>query len=341
MEYNELNSVQLEEENNIAKTKIISLLREKNAILMVGSGSSKIVDYPLWGELIENLRKNFTPNLDKPPKDICLELYADKIKDQIINEGKIKEYHKFLEKTFQPKKTSNHTQFHCALVKLGFCGIVTTNYDIVLETAVMDAFSNDCFHLCVPQDLCLSKPYRVFDFLRSISSKNDHSSVLHLHGCYNNSEEIVLTRRDYLKRYGEIQSKGSNDGFVGILDTNHKKVIWSLLTMKTLVFVGFSMTDPFFMDIIDIVQNDFQLDNDIIHLAIMPYESSLEREKTYLSLKKKGILPVFYYVPKLDGSNKTSNHSGLEKLIFELADTIGVDVGSSSYRILTQRMLDR
>jgi len=42
-------------EDQVAKSKLIELLKTKKAILMVGSGSSKIVGYPLWYELIDQL----------------------------------------------------------------------------------------------------------------------------------------------------------------------------------------------------------------------------------------------------------------------------------------------
>jgi hypothetical protein len=142
------------DKNEAAKQQLVSLLKEKRAVLMVGAGSSKLADFPLLNELIDKLSQ-LTPSLLES-EGTELTAYADLIKDQLDKEGRIREYYKSLDKIFRPKKNrNNHTAFHCALVKLGFCGIITTNYDIVLETAVGEAFSKDSYWRCDPIDLCL------------------------------------------------------------------------------------------------------------------------------------------------------------------------------------------
>jgi len=341
LQYSESDYFTMTDQNEAAKHQLVSLLKEKKAILMVGAGSSKFAGFPLWDELIRKLRNDLTPDLQLPA-NADLTVCADLIKDQVEREGRIREYYKFLERTFQPKsKRNNHTEFHCVLVKLGFSGIVTTNYDIVLETAVGEAFSQDRYWRCDPIDLCLLKPYRVFDFLRSLSPSTDHRWVLHLHGCFGNSERIILTRNDYLRAYGELGANEKNEVLNRILDTIHRKVIWALLAMHSLVFVGFSMKDEFFMRILKVVQKDFELDSEPVHFAIMDYTSDEDREKTSLILRHKGVLPVFYHVPEPRSPNGIPDHSGLERLVFELADSVGISIGSPTIVSLTRKMLER
>jgi hypothetical protein len=162
-------------ENDVAKEELIALLRRKNGILMVGAGSSKFAGYPLWYELVEEMRSQLIPGLPKADDGVDVTAYADLIKDGILKDGRLIQYYKFLERKFQPKPANNHTPFHCALVQLGFSGIITNNYEMVIETAVGEAFSSAGIHrVCEAIDLCEPKPYRVFDFLRSISPDTDH-----------------------------------------------------------------------------------------------------------------------------------------------------------------------
>lgn len=318
-------------ENEKAKRQLISILKERQAILFAGAGCSKVAGYPLWGELLDSMSSALTPTL-KRPSGIDNMAFADEIKNAIDCEGRIKEYSKYLERAFRPGSGKNHTQFHCALVQLGFSGIVTTNYDSVLETAVGEAFSKNSYFLCHPIDLCLPKPYRVFDFMRKLSPNNDHCHILHIHGFYENSECIILTASDYLKAYGEQKDR--------ILDTIHRKVIWSILVTHPIVFVGFSMDDEFFMKVLEIVQKDFELDHDSVYFSIMGYEDDEDRERILRILKHKGVLPIFYHAPK-NPSVLKADHSGLEKLIFELASIVGVQIGEPSLRSIAQKMLER
>ena len=340
MQYSKFDDHTMTDQNEAAKDQLVSLLKEKRAILMVGAGSSKLAGFPLLNELIDELSQ-LTPSLSGSKGD-DLTAYADLIKDQLDRERRIKEYHKFLDRTFQPKNNrNNHTTFHCALVKLGFCGIITTNYDKVLETAVGETFSEDGYCWCEPIDLCLPKPYRVFDFLRSLSPNTDHRWVLHLHGYFYNSEQIILTRKDYLRAYGELGANGMDGNSNRILDTIHRKVIWALLAMHSLVFVGFSMKDEFFMKMLEVVRKDFELDSEPVHFAIMNYTSDEDRERTSLILRCMGVLPIFYHVPELRSPNDSPDHSGLQRLVFELADLVGIPIESPSILNLTQKMLER
>jgi len=330
----------MDDRNQEAKKKLISVLKSEQAILMAGAGSSKFAGFPTWEELLNELGK-LTPSLIKPDNNDLL-VYADLIKDQLKKEGKLNEYHKFLDRTFQPKRGRNHTDFHLALVKLGYKGIVTTNYDLVLETAIDEAQTGDKYWRCEPTDLCLyDKQYRVQDFLRSLDPKTAYERVLHLHGCHENPAQIILTQKDYLKAYGKILGSDMEEPSERILDTFHRKVLWALFSIYSIFFVGFSMNDAFFMKILEIVQKDFMLNTEILHYAIMPYSSDEDKERTCLLLKRLGILPIFYYVPKTDNPEEPSDHSGLKRLIFELANSVGIQAGIPSVIEVTKKMLER
>lgn len=292
---------------------------------MIGAGSSAIAGYPLWRELINKLREEFAPDLPEPASDDIL-TYSNRIKEEIVNSGRISEYYKFIDRSFAPhEKRENYTDFHCALIKLGFCGLVTTNYDMVIEFAAGTVNEGRDYRRCESIDLCnKNRQYRVFDFLRSLSPENPYTSVLHLHGCHDNSQEIILTQADYLDKYGvKPHEEDPLPGLGGILDSFHRKVIWSLLVMHPLVFVGFSMSDPFFLNLLKIVQHDFSLDADTVHFAIMGCSDDGERGEIERRFKSYGVQPVFYHAPKdRDGA---VDHRDLLNLIFDIKNILEMD----------------
>ena len=302
--------------NTEKKGELIGLLKSKTAILMVGAGSSLVVGYPGWNTLLVELRDVFYPEFQDPTDDDDLSDYAQIIKDKIVDDNRQDEYFQFLDEKFQPfPDKPNHSEFHISLVNLGFCGIVTTNYDKVLEIALQASPRSHGNSLnCDPLDLCIEKPYSIFPFLRSLNSQTDHAYVLHLHGCYRSSEKIILTRKDYEKNYGELDEDKKESP--RILDTIHRKVIWTLLTTHHHVFVGFSLSDPFFLSMIKTVKTDFRLGERCYHYAIMGYRNEDDMLRIINELTFIGVCPIFYRIIKnTDGSD---DHSRLNDLISEL-----------------------
>lgn len=182
--------------------------------------------------------------------------------------------------------------------------------------------------------------YRVFEFLRKLSPSNNHPRILHIHGWYNNPHRIILTRKDYQRAYGELIDDGAEEKQKRLLDTIHRKVVWSLLTMHPILFVGFSMDDEFFMNMLEIVQVDFDLGRDPVHYAIMGYQNDTERDMMFKKLKSKGIMPIFYQIVN-PGSSNDQDHSGLMRLVCELADELNIQIGSPNLRTLNEKMLER
>jgi len=305
---------------------------------MVGAGASRLAGFPLWSELIERMKQEFAPNLDIPQDKSVLER-AQLIRDHTENNNRKREYFKFLQRQFGPQENREiYTDFHASLIQLGFRGIVTSNYDGILEHTVMK-ISNDINHSCQPIDLCLrNRKYMVFEFLRSLSTSTSHNYVLHLHGYYQNPEDIIITQSDYLESYGTtaVNSIGSRH-----LDTLHRKVIWALLAMTSMVFVGFGMDDPFFMSLFDTVHMDFQLDTEPAHFALISYSTDEEMEEREEKLRRRGVLPVFYHVPSTDTDDKTEHYQrALTSLVKDLAVEVGTPVVSENVNSLSMRMLE-
>ena len=252
---------------------------------------------------------------------------------------------------------------------MGFCGIATLNYDVVLETAIIAASHDAGYHSgCEAIDLRAEKRQQcVHKYLQSLRPAECHGHVLHLHGIYNNAERIILTRQDYQDAYdglmsgsrvavgdtlgemsGELAAHYANAQHPQI--TFQKKVMWALLATHPMLFVGFGMNDGFFLDVIRMVREDFNLCSEQVHYALMSYRErshteESQREKTERDLKALGISPIFYYVPEPEGLNGDEDHSGLKRLVSELARSVGVStvtprVPAISPNDISRRMLE-
>lgn len=317
-------------DNDKIKGELVALLLVKRAILMVGAGSSSIVGYPGWKALVIELRDHFYPDYPDPSEGIDLSDYAQKIKDKIFEDNREDEYNQFLFEKFKPyEDKENCTTFHISLVNLGFCGIVTTNYDKVLEIALQTSSnSHGHSHNCEPLDLCENRPYSVFPFLRLLNPDTIHPHILHLHGYHRASETIILTSKDYLEKYGLLDENEKRPERV--LDTIHRKVIWALLTTHPLLFVGFSLTDPFFLDMITAVKMDFRLQHMCVHYAIMGYQDDEDLFRTNEKLQQLDICPIFYKINvRSDG---TEDHTGLSDLILDLENLMSLTASQPPLR---------
>jgi len=88
------------------------------------------------------------------------------------------------------------------------------------------------------------------------------------------------------------------------LRTLPRKIIWTLLATRPILFVGFSMSDPFFSKTLDLVRRDFILTDEPAHFSIMPYDVDLaatagviDPANAHEQAKEKGIcLPPSLHV---------------------------------------------
>ena len=84
--------------------------------------------------------------------------------------------------------------------------------------------------------------------------------------------------------------------------------------------MGFSLTDPFFLDMIQAINVDFKLGTRCSHYAIMGYRDDIHMSRIIQELIPLGICPVFY---KIDIKNGFEDHiTGLNDLISEIEDSL-------------------
>ncbi len=290
--------------DNDAPTKELAtcIVKEK-PLLMVGAGLSRLVGYPSWYELMLELKDALGSEVDHDD-ELLIKRQYDKFAEKLLSKSKRPtDLSPFIQERFGPDKVrKRYDKIHIELIGMPFCGVVTTNYDRVLEDAaqahlykIMGAEANSC----VPRDLCYDEHGTfIFEFMRRLVRPVDpgyREEILHLHGYYEHPRNIVLTDSDYAKRYGRLLTDGSSENMEV---TRHHKVLWSLLVTHPFVFFGFSMDDPYFMRITEIIKQEFELGSSYVktrHYAVLPLENVEDQLEE--RLKSAGILPVLYEMP--------------------------------------------
>lgn len=314
--------------NNRRKKSLIEFISSGDAILMAGAGCSGSL-YPAWPDFMTALgqaAKNHEPSFNYDNNDF-LE-FADKVKECLGNDR----YYSFIYQTFKPG-AKKHEQFHEILCRLPFKGITTTNYDTILESALNVVISNPHNSLHFEG----STKSKIHEFLMSLNhNRSLPKRVAHLHGIYDEHASIVLGGKEYASKYGfsihqedtlfdRVKEGITKDEFQEALVTYgyewplRRKLLWSLLATRRIVFVGFSMDDPYFRKILECVKEDLGTYYSESHFLVLRvtkegYERSLSFSKR---LKDDyGIETVFYF-------DDEGNYSGLSQFIAEL-DVINV-----------------
>ncbi len=327
---------------NSHHAKAIEVLETGHALLMAGAGSSQFVGYPTWRELVDLMKSE----LESPPgidgiDDLAVA--ADHVRSAVVKrDGDDARYKQFLERTFRPHGSRLHEQLHEDLLCLRICGVCTTNYDQVLESAITarQIGAQVGVPRCESIDLCDDgHRYRVPRFLRSLSRGGDLRSVLHLHGFHTLPERMVVTSEDFKARYGEPEGHGVHGG---ARLTFHERVLWSLSAMHSILFVGFSFTDPYFMRVLEVSYRDFERPVEHPHVALYPVEEGEDREQLRTLLEKYGVIPIFFDVTT-EAADK--DFGALRTLVEELRELVGEDSPAVTRRInsaqITQRMLEK
>ena len=304
------------EENYERKRELIELVVSGEAVLIVGAGSSVRVDYVDWSGLLKELEslaiecgKDFEKN-DKMRENAPLE-YVEKIKSHIFKKkGNLKRYYAKIDDLFNTQ--TPFQWIHEMLVSLPFRGILTTNYDMVLEAVLVekDPLPGPSRSLIIDED----SAGRVREFLMALIDRNMPRRIAHLHGSVDYLKSIILSRGDYEKAYGQRNSEW----------TLHRKLLWAVLATRRVVFIGFSMNDPYFNEMLKTVSEDLWRWGKSIHFAIMSISpDGAENSKTKATRLRKeyGVETVFY--EDLDGS-----HQDLDDIVAEIAKACGVETPS-------------
>jgi len=301
--------------NEKRKTDLVEAIYGNEVVLFVGAGISQPM-YPSWKKLIimlEELAVNCDNSFEINPveRENRPWDYVDKIKKHIETKfGNINRYYNKLKMIFDDKECKN---IHRKLISLPFIGIITSNYDFLLEKAVIEKDQSvQCF-------LTLEDDTRdeVSDFLSSLNaSRGKKNKIVHIHGIYKRPSTIILSSSDYEHFYG-FDSKGKIIGEPKL----PYKFLWSVLSTRRIIFIGFGMSDLYLKYMLSYVCDDLWRWSRDSHFLITDINSREKISKIEFSQElndRFGITTIFY-------ENEDGSHSGLEVFLDEIANSFKIE----------------
>lgn len=320
--------------------RLMTALDRGRAILVAGAGLSRFAGYPLWDEFVQELADQ--AGVEARPEGCTAMQYADVVKGAFQDSGRIEDYYNAITSRFKPPAGGCSNEVNTALVQLGFCGLATTNYDILLELAVRSARAtrDRPSIVCEPLDLCNPEKYEIREYLQNLSPTKVPARVLHIHGVYSAAKRVVFTENDYLEKYGDRPESDGRDGAARgriEMDKIHRRLLWALAATHSLVFVGFSLKDQFFTQMLQVAQSDFQCGSTPYHFAFLPMEEGAKLE----SLPWQGVQAIHYDLSPA-GEGQPRSHEALRSRIIDIASARGITSKSApAFDALAKDLLKR
>ncbi len=221
--------------------KLCKLLDKGEAIAFVGAGASAN-PWPLWDNFLEGMVKYALDHgkINHDEADFFIkEAPSTQLEtaQNLRNRLEDKLYFRYLTDTFKDKTSSKtggaYTPVHKALLQLPIQNYLTLNYDAGLTNARTALYPE------------ATTTYFFWDQeeARQILNNTDYKKlVLYAHGRHDRSDSIILTIDDYRRVYD-----------TGI----YTRTLNKLLTAKSLIFVGFGLSDPYIRQLFINVNKDF------------------------------------------------------------------------------------
>lgn len=206
--------------------KLKQKINQNNLVIFVGAGLSCKMGYPNWNTLIIDILGGISDKEEKSQK------YIQALKDEILNPievlSKISDHKpasiEILERTIRNHEATKPSKVH---EKLGLISdkIITTNYDSLLEKALPDF-----------EKIVYTNQYRV-----SRLSKYDQY-IFKIHGDIEEPHNCILFPSEYDLLYDKEEKTATFE---------LKKII----SDKSILFVGFSLNDPYISHLFDYITN--------------------------------------------------------------------------------------
>jgi hypothetical protein len=196
--------------------ELIDALQEGRLVAMVCAGMSSRAGIPTWDSLLELMHAELKQR-DPTAAESFSEARANgddlAAGDIFKNSSGLAWEQKadFFRRVFLTRR--DPTPEHLLLLRLGLAGIITTNYDHLLEDGYARV-EGRCIHVIMPRDLVRPHAWQLRDFY-----------IVKLHGDALDWESLVLGRSDYL-----------GDDWSGSLER--------LLAGRTLLVLGYGGCDP-------------------------------------------------------------------------------------------------
>lgn len=261
--------------------KISQVCNEEGTVLFIGSGISVWSGLPSWFGLIKELAE-FLNDEGYPHEAILNEATSNLLAAAGLGVQQLskQQFKTFIRKACRVGE-SEPQKIHEKIVNLGPRSYITTNYDKLLEESLRIYKKDNSFQVVTnrqPIDCASIVQIRARDF------------IFKPHGDIDDTESIILTHEQYRKLYGE---------------RNHTlKALETILLTRPIVYIGFSLNDPDFLNIKDNIENTFKGGGQQ-HYAIM---ADINDEKKKYYLDNFGIRIINYNTKELpDGTRDYSS----------------------------------
>lgn len=218
--------------------ELVNQIARGNCIVFVGAGLSQGAKLPSWPDLLKQMldwsEKHDVELTDRKElesyiKDGELLLVANEMRERLGKD----DFRRFMVEVFRkPGLTPNDT--HMLLTKIPFASALTSNYDTLLESAYIIANNGTAPHVFTHSDYPeLSGALRSGEFY-----------VLKVHGTVDRIETIILGQSDYRE----------------VMHANpaYRQHLKTLFSTKTVMFLGFGLTDPDLMLMLDELKSIFK-----------------------------------------------------------------------------------
>mgnify|MGYP005847403427 CR=1 FL=1 len=239
--------------------QLATLASQRHLALFLGAGVSIGSGLPSWFGLLHYIEDCFTPTGDPSERKLGDQTgwdplnMADKLKsqcDETTDRNGSKQSLKERVCTYVSANGQRPGLLLALLISLPCHSMVTQNYDTLIERAcslwnTAGIYHNPLGNMDSTKNKLSVIPYQ--------PRRNAQYWLLKMHGCVSAPEEIVLTTSDYV-RYDSSRHQALG----GLVQA-------SLMT-KHLLFVGFSLTDPNYIRIIEQVRN-----------ALLPYPQEVNK----------------------------------------------------------------
>jgi hypothetical protein len=255
---------------------LIQILDKRKVVLYAGSGLSKQYNtqFPDWKTFIRKMIKEISRNIDSDTRTSIRGLIT---KGKLLDAAELSRrrmspnnYIKFMQETFEkPLFLRGKLRSHKILSELPFAAIVTTNYDQLLERSFEK--SNKEIPVYTQNDSpslgTLLQPLRNPDAQKPVF-------LLKAHGDLTKPETWVLTSDDYRK--------------IIMRNPAYRLLMRTLLTQFSMLFVGFSLSDPDFQLLLQDVMDAFEGEMPD-HFMLTPNLSCVEQEVLYRTYRVRVI----------------------------------------------------